>query len=87
METPAHEATQAVHANIKVIVHPLWDTWGGYKDPGLDLLYFCEVGLKPMQQFLLAYINIKSPFCRKWMVASLDIVCTAEKGLWFAQCL
>ena len=38
-----------------------------------------------MQQLLWAYIDVKSPFYKKWMAASLDIARAAEKGLWFAR--
>ena len=80
---PTLEATQAAHANIKAIIRPPWDTGGGYKDPGLDLLLRSR--LESMQRFLWAYINVKSPFHKKWTMASLDIAHTAEKGLWFAR--
>jgi len=78
---PTLEAAQAAHAKIKAIICPLWDTGNGYKDPGLNLLLWSW--LESMQQLLWAYIDVKSPFYKKWMVASLDIACAAEKGLWF----
>jgi hypothetical protein len=82
-EPPTLKAAQAAHAKIKAIIHPLHDTGHGYKDPGLDLLLRSR--LESMQQFLWAYIDVKSPFFKKWMAASLDIARTAERGLWFAR--
>ena len=82
---PTLKAVQTAHTKIKAIIHPPQNTGKGYKDPGLDLLL--QSWLKSMQQFLWAYIDVKSPFYNKWMAALLDMAHTAEKGLWFAWCL
>jgi hypothetical protein len=73
---PTLEAAQTAHAKIKAIIHPPQNTGKGCKDLGLYLLLQSWLG--SMQQFLWAYIDVKSPFYNKWMATSLDIAHMAE---------